>query len=197
MNKPILFFLVALFLMGLPVAAQEHVEGEAAEAGAEHAAAEEHESPLAVAFRWVNFAILFGGLGYLLRKPAREFFEGRRNEISSGLQRASQAQETAEARMSEIEKRLSRLSSDITALRGEAEKESAVERAKVIEEAKREVERVVEQSRQEIQRIARTAEREIKEGLADVVIDRASKALRTEMTEDDQKRVIVRFIKKL
>jgi F0F1-type ATP synthase membrane subunit b/b' len=89
------------------------------------------------------------------------------------------------------------LSSDIAALRVEAEKESAAERGKVVEEAKREVERVVEQSRQEIQRVARTAEREIKEGLADLVIDRAGKALRTEMTEDDQKGVIVRFIKKL
>jgi hypothetical protein len=29
------------------------------------------------------------------------------------------------------------------------------------------------------------------------VIDRAGKTLRTEMTQDDQKRVIVRFIKKL
>ena len=39
--------------------------------------------------------------------------------------------------------------------------------------------------------------REIKEQLADQVIDRASQSLRTQMTQDDHKRVVVRFIKNL
>ncbi len=187
----ILFSLMAIFLLAAVAPAQEHAEGEAA--AEEHAA----ESPLTVVFRWVNFAILFGALGYLLRKPAREFFEGRSRDITSGLERASQAQQTAEQRIIDIEKRLGRLSVDIAALKTEAEQESAVEREKVIAEAKLEVERVVEQSRQEVQRFARTAEREIKESLAELVVDKAGNALRTEMTEDDQKRVIIRFIEKL
>ncbi len=191
MKKAILFSLMAIFLLAAVAPAQEHAEGEAA--AEEHAA----ESPLTVVFRWANFVILFGALGYLLRKPAREFFEGRSNEIASGLARASQAQQTAEQRLVDIEKRLGHLSVDIAALKAEAEKESVTERDKVIAEAKREVERVVEQSRQEIQRFARSAEREIKESLAELVVDKAGKALRTEMTEDDQKRVIVRFIEKL
>jgi len=126
-----------------------------------------------------------------------EFFETRRKEIGSGLQRAQEAQATAQARMSDIEQRLARLSTEIAALRAEAEKESLVEREKIITDAKREVDRVIEQSRQEIDRVARSLEREIKETIADAVIDRAGKTLRTEMTQDDQKRVIVRFIKKL
>lgn len=160
-------------------------------------AAEEHESPWAVVFRWANFAILFGGLGYLLKKPAQEFFETRRNEITTGLERARQAQESAHTRMSDIEQQLSRLSSEIMALRAEADRESVVERDKIVAEAKREVDRVVEQSRQEIERMSRSAQREIKETVADLVIERAGKTLRAEMTQDDQKRVVVRFIKNL
>src|SRR6266850_6876355 len=80
--------------------AQEHAEG---------AAAEHEESPWLVVARWANFIALFGGLGYLLRKPMAEFFETRGKEIGSGLQRAQEAQATAQARMSDIEQRLARL----------------------------------------------------------------------------------------
>ena len=85
----------------------------------------------------------------------------------------------------------------MAAFKAAAAKESLVEREKILTDAKREVERVVEQSRQEIERVARAVEREIKETIADQVIDRAGNTLRAQMTQDDQKRVVVRFIKKL
>ena len=37
----------------------------------------------------------------------------------------------------------------------------------------------------------------VQEHVADLVIDRAGNTLRTEMTQDDQKRIVVRFIEKL
>jgi F-type H+-transporting ATPase subunit b len=195
--KRILALLVLSVAICAPgsAAQEEHAEkSEAAEGAATH---HEEESTFHIVARWVNFAILFGGLIYLLRKPMGDFFATRRNDISSGLQRAQDAQASAKARMDEIEQRLAHLSADMAALKTEAEKESLVEREKILMEAKREVERVVEQSRQEIERVARTVEREIKETIADQVIDRAGNTLRSEMTQDDQKRVVVRFIKKL
>ena len=158
---------------------------------------ESEESAIHDVARWANFAVLFGGLAYLLRKPMREFFQTRRTDIASGLQRAQAANAGAQSRMDEIEHRLANLSAEVAALKTEAERESLNEREKILAEAKREVERIVEQSRQEIDRIARTVERQIKETVADHIIDRASTTLRTEMTQDDQKRVIVRFIKSL
>src|SRR5215470_7107241 len=161
-------------------------------------AAEQHEqTPLQVISRWANFLILFGGLAFLLKKPMSEFFRTRQNDISGGLKRAEDAQSSAQARMDEIERRLAHLSSDIASLRGETRKESLAERERILADAKREVERIIEQSQQEIERVARTVEREIKEHVADLVIDRAGNTLRTEMTQDDQKRIVVRFIEKL
>jgi F-type H+-transporting ATPase subunit b len=155
------------------------------------------ESASAVVFRWINFAILFGGLGYLLRKPAKEFFETRRREISEGLNRARNAQDEAQKRMDQIERRLAALSTEMSSLRKQAEKESADEHERIVADARKEVDRIVEQSRQEIERIARGVERDIKEHLADQVIERASRTLQTQMTQDDHKRVVVRFIKNL
>jgi F0F1-type ATP synthase membrane subunit b/b' len=99
--------------------------------------------------------------------------------------------------MNDIEKRLGRLSEEIASLRTQADAESAKEREKLLADAKRDVERLVEQSRQEVDRIARGIERDIKAKIADAVIDRAGHTLETQMTEDDQKRVVVRFLSKV
>lgn len=188
-----LFFSLLLMMALCSISPQSFAQSEAAE-GAD---AQKEESTFHVVARWANFAVLFGGLAYLLRKPMSDFFQTRRKDITAGLQRAQDAQTSAQARMDEIEQRLARLTSEIASLRTEAEKESLADRERIIAEARREVERVIDQSRQEIDRVARTVERQIKENIADLVIDRAGNTLRTEMTQDDQKRVIVRFIEKL
>lgn len=195
MNKFLVLLLLGALTLGLgsSVFAQEEHGGHAAEG----AQAGHGETPLQTVFKWVNFAVLFGGLAFLLRQPMREFFTSRRQEIGSGLQRAQDSQAAARARMDEIEQRLAALSAEIAALRSEAQQESKADREKILAEARREVDRVIEHSRQEIDRAARAVERQIKEDIADLVIDRAGKALRSEMTQDDQKRVVLRFIKKL
>ena len=189
--KKLLFVLLLSLSFACVVRAQEPA------AHVEHAEAEAPESALSTVFRWANFAILCGGLGYLLRKPLREFLDGRRQEIADGLNRASRAQKDASDRMDEIEAKLGRLSADMAALRSDAEGESRQEHERLIAEARAEVDRVVEQAKQEIERVGRGVEREIKELVAEKVIDRASKTLRSEMTQDDHKRVVVRFIKNL
>jgi F-type H+-transporting ATPase subunit b len=193
--------MVLIFLVGITassainLAQEEHAV--AATEAAEHAAEEHAESPWAVVFRWINFFILFGGLGFLLKQPIAHFFEARKQEIRSGLESAQRADVEARARMSDIEKRLGRLSADVADLRHQAEQESASDRERILAEARRDVERVMDQSKQEIERVARSVEREAREHIADLVIDRSGKALRTEMTQDDQKRVVVRFINDL
>ncbi len=99
--------------------------------------------------------------------------------------------------MNEIERRLSRLSEEIASLRTQADAESAKSARSILADAKRDMERLVDQSRQEVDRIARGIERDIKAKIADAVIDRAGRTLETQMTEDDQKRVVVRFLSKV
>jgi F-type H+-transporting ATPase subunit b len=186
--------LLSIAVLGVVVCGA--VSGAAAQETSE-AVERKEQSPFQVVSRWANFVILFGGLAFLLKKPMAEFFKTRQNDIAGGMKKAEDAQVSAQARMDEIERRLANLSADVAALRTETQKESLADRERLLAEAKREVERVVAQSRDEIERIARTVERDIKEHVADLVIDRAGNTLRTEMTQDDQKRIVVRFIEKL
>ena len=190
---------VLLVLIGLICANASHAvaQEEHGEKAGQKVEERHEESAVHLAARWVNFAILIGGLAYVLRKPMAAFFHTRRNDIITGLQRAQDAQASAKARMDEIEQRVASLGAEVSALRADADHESLLDREKILAEAKREVDRVLEQSRQEIERIARTVEREIKENVADQVIERAGNQLRTVMTQDDQNRVVLRFIKKL
>ena len=166
-------------------------------AGHTQAAETSEESPVKTAWKWLNLVILLGGIGYLLKKPALEFFETRKKEITTGLERAKNAQEESGRRMNEIERRLGRLSEEIAELRTQADAESSKEREHILADAKRDMERLVDQSRQEVDRIARGIERDIKAKIADAVIDRAGRTLEAQMTEDDQKRVVVRFLSKV
>lgn len=167
-----------------------------AEESSEKAQTHENTKEPSTAFKWVNLAILLAGLIYLLKKPAAEFFDSRKSEITDGLQKAEAAQAESNRRMKEIEGRLQKLSSEIAALQTQADAESAQEREKIFQEARRDMEHLVEQSHQEIDRAARSIERDIREKIADAVIDRASRTLETQITEDDQKRVVVRFLDK-
>jgi len=82
-----------------------------------HSEKSAEESPTQSIFKWVNLLLLLGAAGYMLKKPASEFFETRKREINSGLERARIAQEESARRMAEIEQRLGRLSSEIAAMR--------------------------------------------------------------------------------
>ena len=137
---PTLLILLCL-AVGAPVArAQEPAEKKAEAEKVSEETPAQHAFKLA--FKWINLVILLGGLVYLLRKPAREFFNTRKNEITSGLQRAQTAHDESARRMREIEQRLSRLSSEIESLRVQANAESAQEREKILDEAKRDVEEI-------------------------------------------------------
>jgi len=185
--------IICFLLMGTSVLAGEE-QGE--RSNAEHSNKEDKPEPNPL-WKWINLLVLISGIGFLLRKPAGDFFESRKKDITGGLDRARAAQEESGRRMAEIERRMSRLSQEIASLKTQADAESAQERETMLAQAKRDMERLVDQSRQEIDRIARGIERDIKGKIADAVINHAGRTLETQMTEDDQKRVVVRFLKKV
>ena len=62
----------------------------AAEESGEHGGGMKEPS---IWWKWANFAILAGGLGYLIAKNAPAYFESRNKEIRGGLQEARKLSE--------------------------------------------------------------------------------------------------------
>src|SRR5689334_17804282 len=76
-------------------------------------------------WKWVNFLILAGGLGYLISKHAPPYFVQRSHEIQDALLEGARAKQEAEARAAVIEKRLAGLDREMDSLRQTAGAETA------------------------------------------------------------------------
>ena len=180
--------------------AQEE-EGDAAQAeefGAEAGEeGEEEGGPLAVVMRWINFAILFGGLGYLLREPAAEFFEARRQAILGGLEKSRAAQKDAAERLTDIDGRLSRLSTEMAGIGSDADESARQERTRIVADAKKEVDRALLRSQAEVDRLAGGMELEIRSHIADRVLQSAEEKLRARLTDPDRGRLVRRAVDEL
>ena len=158
---------------------------------------EEHIDWSGLLLRWVNFTILFGGLGYLLRQPAADFFKTRLGAIQSGLEGAREARADADQKMVGIESRLSRLSSELGQIRSDAEKSAEGERERIVADAKGEVTRALKQSQAEVDLLARRMEQEIRAQVADRVIERTEEQLRSRLSEADHERIVKRAVEEL
>src|SRR4051794_39911810 len=127
---------------------KESLAQRADEAGDKAHAAEE-EGSMEI-WKWANFLILAGGLGYLIRKNAGPFFEARSASIRKDMEDSLQQRREAEARAADVERRLANMEADIAALRGEGE-----------QIARAEAERMERHTAAEIAKIQAHAEQEI------------------------------------
>ena len=155
------------------------------------------ESPLAVVWKWGNFLILFGGLGWYLRQPLREFMETRSRSIEEGLASGRLARESALKQMTEIESRMARLDDEVRALRAQAVKEAEEERARILESAKIEAQKILEMAQREIEGLKKSARLELKAHVADLAVKLAEERLQKSVGSEENKRLVVRFIDSL
>jgi F-type H+-transporting ATPase subunit b len=155
------------------------------------------ESPLAVVWRWGNFLILFGGLGWYLRQPLREFLETRSRSIEEGLASGRLARESALKQMSEIENRMARLDDEVRSLRTQAVKEAEEERARILESAKIEAQKILEGAHREIEGLKKSAWLELKAHVADLAVKLAEERLQKAVGSEENKRLVLRFIDSL
>lgn len=155
------------------------------------------ESPLAAVWKWGNFLILFGGLGWYLRQPLREFLETRSRSIEEGLASGRLARESAFKRMSEIENRMARLDDEVRALRAQAVKEAEEERARILESAKIEAQKILEMAHREIEGLKKTARLELKAHVADLAVKLAEERLQKSVGSEENKRLVLRFLDSL
>ena len=188
------------------VAAQPHVDARAAgqtEPGLSHVAAgpveEEHAGRgiVDVLARVINFAILAGTLFYFLRSPIRAYLGDRGTKIRADLVNAARTKEEAAAQIAEIDRRMKALPAELEALRAQGAQEIAAEEARIQQAAAAERERLLAQARREIDLQVKVAERELVAHAADLAVGVASERIRTNITDDDQKRLVDRYVRQL
>ena len=120
----------------------------------------------------LNFAILPG------------MFRNRTASIQKAMQEARKASEDANRRLAEIEARLSRLDTEIAAMRATAEKEGAAEEARIKAAAEEDGRKIVESAEQEIAAAAKLARRELTNYAANLAVSLAARQIKVDPATD-------------
>lgn len=183
---------MAAGLLFIPHAlAQEHPNK-----SAESASTEEQGDPW-IWWKLVNFAILVGVLGYLMRKPAANFFQSRAQQIERGIAEGEKAKREGEERVADMERRIQGLATDIERMRTSMRHEMASEGERIRLETERQIHRIEEQAKQEIESMIKAARRELKLYAAGLAVNAAEEQLKGRITKDVEDNLVRSFIDEL
>jgi F-type H+-transporting ATPase subunit b len=141
-----------------------------------------------------NLLLVAAVLVYAARKPLASFFASRSQAIRDQLMEAQKARLEAEARLNEINLRMSSLDDELSQLRAAAEIEAREEHERLVASADREAGKILERARQEIEGLTRAAQLELKAHAAKLSVRIAEGKIRDEMTVEDKRRLFARFV---
>jgi F0F1-type ATP synthase membrane subunit b/b' len=178
------FLIIFLALAAGPVFAQE---GEASPA----------DSTTGWVFRWLNFALVFGVIGYCLAKYAAPAFGAQAEEISRKIAEGARAREAAERQRREIKTKLEGLEREIEQLRADAKRDAAVEAQRLRDMGRAEAEKIELAARAEIDAASRAGRMELKALGARLAVERAEVLLRQELAPKSEAALLRTFIAEL
>lgn|GEM_PF-421074 len=129
----------------------------------------------AVVFWVLNFAILALAIGWALLKALPKMFRSRSERIQKQLVDARTATEQANARLAEVEKKLTKLDGEIASLHTAAQNDMVGEEKRMRSALEAEKHRILAASELEIATAAALAQRQLKQYAAGLAIDHAIK----------------------
>jgi F-type H+-transporting ATPase subunit b len=174
--------LVLLFFVKLPARAEEHEGG--AKGGKEPS----------IFWEWANFALLAGGLGYVIQKHAGPYFAQRSQEIRKGMAEADAARAASDAKVAEVDRRLANLETEIEALRRNAQQEAEADAQRVRREAAAELAKVQLHLGEEIASATKSATLELRRYSAELALGLAETKIAARLSPEMQNRLVGRFV---
>jgi F0F1-type ATP synthase membrane subunit b/b' len=168
----------------------------AAPAFAQEAAAAT-ESPLGRIFRWLNSAIVFVILAYVIVRFGAPGFRKRAAEISEKIAEGARARETAERQRQEIRAKVANLQEEIEQLRVQGRRDAEDEAQRLRDTVRSESEKIELAARAEIDAAARAGRLELKAQGARLSVQLAEAMLRQELTPQSEAKLFRSFVGEL
>jgi len=158
---------------------------------------EQHTSgSMAFIGKVVNFIVLFGGLAFLLYKPAKKFLGERGLAIDRSLREAKDSRVEAEQRLKESQGRLTELSHEVTRMKGDAAAAGRREKDRIIREAQGEAEKMKEWVQLELEMLSKSGIKELKAYVLSLATAQAAESLQRKLTARDQEGLIDKSIER-
>ena len=191
--------LLGAALMTVPLAAQEASGRPGSEkpgsekTSSEKPGSEKTEKPSMEIWKWANFAILAGILGYLISKNMGPVLTARSAEILEGLEAGKRAKADADARAVAVQAKLAGLDQAVAQMKASAKEDQEREVARVQRDTAAELQRIQQHALVEIESAGKLARLEIRRAAALAAIELAEQKVRARMNPDAQAALLQNF----
>jgi F0F1-type ATP synthase membrane subunit b/b' len=139
-------------------------------------------------FPLIHFAILFGGLFYLLRDPVRKSFAERHLRIGNDLNETRVRLVAAREKYEEFSGRLRAVEAETQAIRKNLEDDALQMKSKILADVKQNAGVILADAKSATRTLEGKLFANLQESFASVVIQKATEILQAKLTGDDRKR---------
>jgi F-type H+-transporting ATPase subunit b len=185
MKRLALVILIAACSFAVPAQAQEKKEA---------AGAEQEEGAGMEVWKWANFLLLAGGLGFLVKKNAGPFFAARNKKIQQDMLDAQEMRKDAEKRAADVDRRLANLEAEIAALRAESQAEAQSETQRSMQHTAAEIAKIQAHAEREIAAAGKAARMDLKRYSAELAVQLAEQKISERMTGETQDDLVRGFV---
>jgi len=144
-------------------------------------------------WKWPNFLLLAGLLGYLIKKYGAPLLAERSKQISESLEAGEKARAEAEVRAAAVQAKMATLDRAVAELRTAAHADLEREAERIRHEAETEMSRIEQHTATEIVAIGKHARLELRQYAAKLAMDLAERKIRARMTPDVQATLLGNF----
>ena len=145
----------------------------------------------------LNFVLLLAVLFVVARKPIQTYFADRRTRIQDEIEAAAELHRDVEQRMSEWQRRLIDLESELEAIRNTARERAQTERAHLLADARQTAERIRNDAATAVDRELLRARERLRDEASELAIEFAAGILRESVTDQDRDRLLDEFIARI
>jgi len=148
-------------------------------------------------FKTMNFVVMIAALYFLLAKPAKNFFMGRRNQIKQSFSDLNTEKDDIEKKYEEYKNRLASLDKEAENIIQEFVADGEREKQKIVEEAHHAAKMISEQAESTIKLEIALAKKELINEISEVAVNMAEDLMQKNITKSDQKVLVDEFLMKV
>ncbi|UQZ87921.1 hypothetical protein C4J81_01285 [Deltaproteobacteria bacterium Smac51] len=179
-------------LVILTVAAMVMVAGTALAAG-EYSAAQKKD----LIYRLMNFAVFFGILFWLLKKPVAKFFRDRREGIARSLEYLETQARNLEEQTEIMQKEIAGIASERDSILSQYDRMGQKEADRIIAEAKAAAENIVQKAQAAMDLEMKAARQALMVEIVNISTKAANELVKSNINDDDQKRLTNEFMEQV
>ena len=148
-------------------------------------------------WKFGNLLLFVGALYLLLRRSIKEGMQARREGIRRDLMRAQEERNAAEAKLKEVEARLSKLDAEVASVREQSQKDALAEQERIALSTEEDARKLREQAVREIESAGKAARQDLRHFAAEQSVRLAEEMIRRDIRPEDDARLVNMSIEEL